>query len=913
MQDSKGYIWFGTDKGACRFDGTRFEIFTVAEGLSDNSVLGMIEDKMGRIWFRTMNGKLCYYENNRISNSSNEPLLKNKDLEGYIAHAINDSFGNTWLIATKGCKIRNNKIETFGSADFEKYKMPNVPDESDPFKPWIDEFGRMSFLADSSKVWYFDKTFKQGMGGLPPNENWTESYSLFPSRKGLILITESCLYFSDFTSIKKVAYFPVKLNVSRILEDKSGDLLVSSNRGIFIYSSEFELKNKMLGDYNITNCFRDKEGNLWAGTYSHGLLLLPELNLKVFDNKFFGGNVVSRISATEKHYLAGTADGQLYQFNEIGAHRLFAPDRHAVPYDLVCKKKHYYYILQHKVISSDNKIVPFKKGFFKTGYLSKRGIFYAAGFEIIEFHPKGKRIRHTLENNPYRIYGLAEEKNKIIAGTEKGLFYFQDEKLVPLKGNEHYNAPVNMMRASDDSTIWIASRTEGVLVKSGDSILSLRRKYGMEHEISRLCIDGNKVFAVGTYSVYRIDFVKANGFVKIKEIRKLPYQPPMLIYDVFVKAGNLWIATENGVIQYPVDITNQPNHETRLLISKIYINHEEKRIGKTYDLNHEQNNINISFTGISFRSFGKINYRYRIDNVDTEWTYTSIPNVSFASLSPDIYHFEVQAENLNDTWNTQSQVLDFYIHPPVWKEIWFMLLVVGFLSLAPIGFIWQRIVTIRKEEQLKTESLKVELRALRSQMNPHFVFNALNSIQDFVLKQKKMEASIYLSDFALLMRMTLENARREQLPLSDEINFLTRYIEMEKLRCNHSFQFGVEVDADIDTPECEFPSMLLQPFIENAIHHGLCGKRNGSLILSFKKRSNNLLCSIEDNGCGRVKAGLQKPSGHKSAAMDIIESRIEKYNSEGSFKIVLNIEDLTNANGMASGTKIILNFIGYFS
>ena len=209
---------------------------------------------------------------------------------------------------------------------------------------------------------------------------------------------------------------------------------------------------------------------------------------------------------------------------------------------------------------------------------------------------------------------------------------------------------------------------------------------------------------------------------------------------------------------------------------------------------------------------------------------------------------------------------------------------------------------------LAQKLLGSQLPALRSQMNPHFIFNALNSIQDYILSNQKEFAGDYLGKFADLMRIYLNHSKLETLSLADEVKALNLYLELEKLRFEDSLDFSLDVDANLDQDSIRLPSLIIQPFVENAIKHGLLHKSGERILrVAFSQRGNNLICLVEDNGVGRAKSeeiNAQRRPDHESHASSAIQQRIALLNKSKDSAIQVSYNDLCNANGKALGTSV---------
>lgn len=332
-------------------------------------------------------------------------------------------------------------------------------------------------------------------------------------------------------------------------------------------------------------------------------------------------------------------------------------------------------------------------------------------------------------------------------------------------------------------------------------------------------------------------------------------------------------------------------------------------------LRHNQNYIQLSFAALVLNNANRNQYAYILEGADEHWIYSGqINTVSYAGLKPGKYHFRVKAANSDTVWGDET-ALHIIIHPPFYTSWWFILLAVS--SLCGLVYLWNRlrVQQARKEEQLKAsfqqQLAETEMKALRAQMNPHFVFNSLNSIQKYILKNEHFEASQYLTKFSRLMRLILDHSNQNNIPLSSEIDLLKLYVEMEALRFDHKFDYGISAEDNIHTETMSIPSMLIQPYVENAIWHGLLHKEErGKLKINFSKDSDgNLEVTVDDDGVGRQRAAALKSKQvlkKKSYGMQITEDRMAIINRIEKINARCRVIDKMDAAGTPLGTTVLL-------
>jgi ligand-binding sensor domain-containing protein len=324
-------------------------------------------------------------------------------------------------------------------------------------------------------------------------------------------------------------------------------------------------------------------------------------------------------------------------------------------------------------------------------------------------------------------------------------------------------------------------------------------------------------------------------------------------------------------------------------------------------LNWRQNFLSIEFVLLRFSDPQRARYNYHLSGIDKDWVNADMKNfASYTNLPPGKYVFSVKADNGDDTTNVTSFTI--IITPPFWNTWWFAALV----ALAAAGCIFwlvkRRIKNIRSEAELKRQVIETQMTALRAQMNPHFIFNCLNSIDNLIQDNEKEKATSYLARFSKLIRAILENSKQEFIPVWKDIEMLKLYLELEALRCDNKFMYKLNIDEELLQGDYKIPPLLIQPFVENAIHHGLLNKTSNDRTLSIAARPLNgrIKFIIEDNGIGRQEAEkikqLNKPA-HQSMGLHITRERINLLNKNGKQETI-KITDLATPGTHAAGTRV---------
>lgn len=333
-------------------------------------------------------------------------------------------------------------------------------------------------------------------------------------------------------------------------------------------------------------------------------------------------------------------------------------------------------------------------------------------------------------------------------------------------------------------------------------------------------------------------------------------------------------------------------------------------------LNYNENYIQFRLSFLSFNNSNQNEFVYKLEGVDQQWITSKNNEMVYAKLSEGDYTFLAKGINNDGVASSNTLKLNIHIAAPFWKTWWFYTAIALLIGLIVYLIYRYRIQQIRKEEALKVDFNKrianVEMQALRAQMNPHFIFNSLNSIQKYILRNDSFEASQYLTKFSKLIRLFLDQSKQNYTPLSSEIEMLQLYIEIESLRFDNAFNYKIEIDKAIDAERIFIPSMLIQPYVENAIWHGLLHKNErGSLLVQISNDEyKSVIVTIEDDGVGRAKAHELKSKQvlkTKSYGTQITQDRIEILNKMQEQKASVDIVDLFDSQQKATGTKVVLH------
>ncbi|MFN8393100.1 MAG: histidine kinase [Bacteroidia bacterium] len=459
--------------------------------------------------------------------------------------------------------------------------------------------------------------------------------------------------------------------------------------------------------------------------------------------------------------------------------------------------------------------------------------------------------------------------------------------------------------------IWAATLTQGlVLCRDGKVVRVMDERQGLPDQAIRTLIAHDSLLIFGTDQfLCRLDLT-TNALGKIS--RSSGFNPTD-INQMTVAGERIWVGTTTGIVYLPLDFGEEdgvPAPPVR--IGKVQVGDKEWPLGEDLDLPAGHAPLHVTFEGVSFNSRGGFSFSYRIPSMDSTWLTTSAAanEVIFTALPAGEHELEVVTVDEQGRRSDRPAVLRFWVASPVFLRPWFIILMALILVGITIGIVQWRNQIQRRKDRLQYAMVASQLTALKAQMNPHFLFNSLNSIQDLVLSKDIRNSNLYLSKFSTLMRRVLSASGQDWVTIGDEVEMLQLYLELEQLRFGDDFSFEVRVDGSEDATEAQIPTMVLQPFVENAIKHGLLHKRGSKrLDVRFEVSESGAVVSITDNGVGRkrsaeIKARSSKPI-HQSFSTSATNKRLDLIRQMHGPNVSLNIEDLEE-NGEAAGTRVVL-------
>lgn len=683
---------------------------------------------------------------------------------------------------------------------------------------------------------------------------------------------------------------------------------------------------KRLPHVEISRVFRDDAGNLWFTTMGKGLY---RLNSDKFKNIIIP---VDKENDCSVYAISKTGNELLVGGNHNVISRFALPDLSGPAAEMHWKEKNRNLYIDRKkngdlIIGSDYGMnlrngntfadidhLPLSvKSVFK---MNDSLLLIGTSWGAAIFDPLKFRLKDTLWRERCTAVYFRDDTTYI--GTLNGLYLVKKDRSQVYAG-----APVPFLQkrissitGSKDGTLWIASYDAGIIgYKNGRVTAAVNTSHGLTSNICRNLFSDNNILWVCTdKGLNKVDLQKP-GY-PVTRYTADDGLGSDVINTVFADGSTIYVGTASGMSIFDEAKTNVTDG-CRLYLLAV-MNSGKDRIKDTSDLivPYSDKQIRFEFAAISYRSAGHITYQYRLNGLDGFWRNTKENFLEYPTLPSGSYMLELKAVNKFGI-DSHKIYLRFIVATPFWQSAWFYAIIIFvFLAITWI-FVSLRIRGIRRRQQEKEmlgkRMMEMEHIALQSQMNPHFIFNCLNSIQQYIFDKDIYLANKYITDFANLIRLTLHHSAQSYISLSDEINYLSNYLSLEKLRFKEKMDYSIETDPALDTKTTFIPPMLIQPYVENSIRHGLRPQTDGKghIKIQLLPTGSKLTVCIEDNGIGREKAMQYKTREHieyQSRGMSLTADRIRLINSIHKDNIQIEVIDLKDDQGQALGTRVIMHF-----
>lgn len=992
IQDSYGFLWFGTWDGLNKYDGYTFTVWNEENGLSNQTISALIEDKDGLIWIGTEDGLNVY------DRSTDEITIYRHDhREPYslVHNTIRclelDDEGNIWIGTNRGISVFIKEQN-----HFINYRH-DVSKSSSLINNWINDI-----LCDHyGNIWI--ATYK-GLEKFDPATNGFLHFNRSTGWDTLAMIPVFCLE----QSLKPDDYI--------WLGTENGLFKIDHKKKRFFHYFGRNIQGKTLPDNSISDLLFDDNGNLWIGTTGGGVVLMnrDHVFFKTLQNRkddlqslsnnhiysifeddagiiwigtYSGLNKYDKHSSKFRHHKQNPDDPEsllsdiIFCFHEIDNGNILIGSEDGV--NIFDPVEGNFSLFKDSKNNKTRLAAPIVRAI----YQDDDGIIWIGSRSgLTKFNPVTKEIkvfraepgtRTSLPGN-YILKIIEDEKGFLWMSTDRGIARFnrKNESFInytPSESNpfslpnrtifDIYNDKRDKLWvATAGGLFWLDKRSHRFYpaIKGMDDALTANQL-----RASSVFEDKNGVFWVGSFGGGLMRFhPDKEKYMFFTDNDGLPNN---VVYNVVDDLdGNLWVPTNRGLARFNVVNESFITYTTkdglqsnefnlgaslrtsngRLLFGGMngfnsFFPHEIRKNVKppriavsgfyvfdqlvkrelfdrdTVKLKYSENFFAFIFTALDYANPAKNQYKYYLENFEKDWNSTDAYDrvAEYTNVPPGRYTFRVIGSNNDGIWNEEGIAITLIITPP-WYATWvFRGGMITSFAVFIYMIVTSRIRRIKRKHLFEKQFLEMEKqyfdleqKALRLQMNPHFIFNTLNSIQSYMVKNDTETAIEYLAKFARLIRKVLINSREAFIPIKEEIAALNYYLEIEQLRFDDKFSYTINISSDIDEEFTGIPPMIIQPYVENAIIHGIMYKKGkGRVDISMVQKNEHIFCVIEDDGVGREKAlQMARDSGieRKSTGMLITQQRLDILNKNNDEELKVNVIDKRNNEGIPCGTRV---------
>lgn len=995
MQDSHGFMWFGTRDGLNKYDGYAFTTFkhrlNDPHSISDGGIDCIAEDGDGDIWVGTSAGGLNRLDHisGRFDRCSYDPRHSHGIVGNRVLSLCTDADGDVWTVTdnTDGTHVLR----------FDRTRESFVDYRYDPSDPHAAPSSLVTSIRCSPDgdvwigtqdrgIWRYDPTTDRFIGTLSASDSRTrnpgsstllgidnQGYLWYlgsmtgvfriPVRNGSLVTPAARRYLTEeyvtsmFEDRSGTLWFgtafdglqmidehtgshqqfrydmtnPTGLQSNRIFcltQDRAGNLWVGTDNGIdklnmrawyFRHYRHDPLNPSSLSHGYVRSVLKDPDGNLWVGTGGGGLNVLAEeanafrhYDLSLPGYSFVDCNTVNTICRDHEGVLWLGTNTSLVRMTPWNGRKKFYPIDPANPHSIGASG--IWAILEDH--DNDLWVGTLKDGISRHIKGSDRFIHYR--HDPLDTNSLGNNTIHCLYEDSH---------GRLWVGTDNGVDRFDKSsgRWTHYRHDPESSTSISHNRVwyiceTRDGNLWIGTSGGGIdkFVDGSGTFIRYTETEGLANNIVCGIVEDNHGFLwISTNNGLSKFDPATSTFKNYNAGDGLP------VHEFHFKAccrdssGTIFLGGRNGLVEFYPDSIRDNTVSPPLAITGL------KVFGKTLPLDttavlkrsvhldHGDNFFSIEFTALDFTNPSRNRYRYKLEGIDVDWHTsqgTGRPYADYTDIPPGHYQFLLQGSNSDGFWNTEGALLEIIISPAYWQTLWFKG-AVGLILVSGLGgVLFLRIRTIRRQGELEHKVLESQLRALRAQMNPHFIFNSLNSILHFIITRDGASAYKYLSTFSRLIRSILENSQRDYISVAEELEWLRLYLDLESLRYDHRFAYRFEIDSAIETDLMEIPPMLIQPYVENAVKHGLAYRNSGGdLLIRLNRSEGHILCSVVDNGIGRTESASLKgrhAGQFKSVGMTVTRERLEMLNGALNGHHSVQITDLYDERQQACGTRV---------
>jgi ligand-binding sensor domain-containing protein len=923
VSDSGGFVWIASNSGIYSFDGRYATHYATSNGLPANEIKRLEVAKDGKIWFLSTRGQAGYISFGEVKGLQDYPALVRRQFSSIYP----DDIGGLWLASRDGALFY---LKDAALLVEEQLSLPPIVsfirNKADGKILGIPARGNTFIQIDdatlsTSPIVLERGEFRADDYGFRPRSDSNKEIILH-SIDGVFLLNPSGKSLNRVISSQQLG--AVGANAS-ILDD-GGINWVASGNGLYSFDSDWNVLTRVrpgLTGFVLNTVHKDHEGNLWIGSANSGLFFVHKAKMEWIQlGQLAVQNQISGVAANSSgDILIGNAEGKLFRKRVEGSVEVLT---HA-PVGRIRK------IINNPVgdfyIASDKGLFVFQANSLRiliANYpisdvcvLPKGGWAAIAPGKLFLLTEKGGKLSEMLVGN-YQSVAPALQGDGLMLASEWGISMFEGAKPEYwLNAAVYKNHGVSAILSDFNRNIlWIATRGAGLLGLEGKKVkykLSVQQGLSSNNILAlHLTPDGDLL--IGTdlgLNSWNPD--SDPGYIDVvDESRGLVSNHIRTVTSI---GDSILAGTNEGLFLFAQQTHKPGKSVLPFHLISLTLNGEEVRKPRV-TIPYGANQLTFRFVALSYADPKGISYTYQMKGLDQIEQQSFDGQVTYSRMPPGKYLFTATAKNRNGELSPMQIQFPVEILPAYYQTFWFKALLVLLLSIVFFILYLRRIAHVKRKEEEKSnlsrQMNELKLTALKAQMNPHFLFNSLGSIQHLINSGQKSEANTYLTRFAKLLRVILDQSDERLVSLKDTIILLELYLELEALRFSGAFSYQILLPQDESQAKLlsmKIPPMILQPFVENAIKHGLLPKQgDAKLFIRFELKEQDMLyCEVHDNGIGREQREVLKQKSqaeHTSKGIENSRQRLRLMSEIQGEKLDFTIQDLYDANGSPAGTKV---------
>jgi outer membrane protein assembly factor BamB len=913
-QDKEGFLWFSTDAGVVKYNGTIFQNFRKKDGLTDKEILRTQEDSQGRVWIFSFNGNIHFHYKNKIYNQLNTDFLGEIDSKEFIIGFYEDQDGTLYFYTSHGLIYGLNSENIV-----QKWQYPLT---SRLYYITATTDGKILFVSQTGLF------ISDNFNSIPVLKRSMDIINVFPSDGLNYVVLTKTNELLNFTNENQKSSVKNPLSTKKLItafNDQSGLLWLGTfDQGVFCLEGNRVLFNLPILQSQLI--FQDKGNNIWITSMNEAIYKIQPgfTSITHFPASDFGGSGISSIYRKGSEDVWISNGKSIYYYHEGEIQPFCAGiDNHFIDIlvefneELLLGKRNdaiYAVKINPKVDSGKTVLKPGKQRLFNPfikGYSVSHSEdeFCIQHINDLYIYHRDNPTNPTVVKGKDRIYSTNfNRRNQLIINSNSAISNLQRVTIEPCTELKRFfgkriddhvvlNSNAEVFNIEGDS-LWLL--TNDALIN-----LSQRLTFSISHPIIKILYHFPDLYFTTRNQIYRFEIpanYTANKSIDVQVV-EIRFNS---IHDVLFQNDTLFIASEEGLTLISPDEFNKfRNNIPKPYFTNVKAKEKNLNFGEGKEIFlRGNNNLHIDFDAINYSESQTV-FSYKLDGLEKNWNTGPETSVVYKNLSPQNYTFLLRAGSFGSDWS-ESVNLIVVIKPAIYQRKSFIIgcivLFIVFIYLASQIYIHR----LKRSQELKNKLITYEQKALQSLMNPHFIFNSLGSIQNYLLQNKANEASLYLSQFARLIRQNLNSANSAFISIEDETDRLMNYLSLEKLRLDDKFEFHIKVDPELHADELLIPSMVIQPFVENAVWHGISPMNGkGHISISINRETEKyLLVTVEDNGIGIKQSGQYfTKHDHISIGMETTQKRLNLICKQHKLKFEIQFSEVLPGQS-SPGTRV---------